>query len=77
MIKTRAGDIIVPGRFLRLGEVRHLTGLSTSTIYAMVAAGTFPKNFKLTSKIVGWLERDIAAWQRDRIKERDGSSEAA
>jgi predicted DNA-binding transcriptional regulator AlpA len=33
----------VPFQFLRLAAVKQLTGLSTSTIYRMQAAGEFPR----------------------------------
>jgi predicted DNA-binding transcriptional regulator AlpA len=34
-------------RFLRLREVKHVTGLGGSTIYAMVSDGRFPKPTKI------------------------------
>ena len=34
---------ITPARFLRLPEVRQLMGISTSSLYRMMAAGEFPR----------------------------------
>ncbi|QND60322.1 helix-turn-helix transcriptional regulator [Mesorhizobium huakuii] len=56
---------------LRRHEVERVTGLPRSTIYARIKEGTFPKQVKLSAKSVGWLERDIAAWQQARIEARD------
>lgn len=62
---------------LRRADVERATGLSRSTLYDLMATGRFPRPIKLGGKAVGWLERDILAWQRDRIAERDGAREVA
>lgn len=49
-------------RILRLPEVMSRTGLSRSSIYAKVEAGTFPRQQKLGVKIVGWYESDVSEW---------------
>ena len=54
-------------RLLRLPEVRHLTGLSTSTLYALMADGTFPRPVKLTERSVAWPERLVADWISTRL----------
>jgi prophage regulatory protein len=56
---------------LRRDEVERATGLPRSTIYAKIASGEFPKSIKLGARSVGWLEQDIAAWQKARIDQRD------
>lgn len=59
-------------RFLRLAAVKEKTGLTaSSTIYAFVAQGLFPKPIKLGPRAVAWDEAEIEAWQEQRIKERD------
>ncbi len=58
-------------RILRLSEVEDATGYGKSTIYAKVAAGDFPKPIPLGARAVGWLETEIAEWQRTRIEARD------
>jgi prophage regulatory protein len=50
----------------RRPAVLELTGLSTSTLYAMMAEGTFPKPLKLGARAVGWRESDLAGWQQER-----------
>lgn len=49
-------------RILRRPEVQSRTGLSRSTIYAAVAAGTFPEPVKLGVRAIGWREHEVAAW---------------
>lgn len=58
-------------RIIRRGELKAVTGYSIAQIYNLIADGTFPKPIPLGKRAVGWLERDIAAWQATRIAERD------
>lgn len=51
---------------LRRPDVQNITGLSRSTIYAMMAEGEFPKPIKLGKRAVGWREADVAAWLESR-----------
>jgi len=49
-------------RIIRLPEVMRLVGLGKSTIYEMIAKGTFPRPVSLGSRAVGWKAGDIWAW---------------
>jgi prophage regulatory protein len=60
-------------RILRRPEVLARTGLARSTIYAMIAAGTFPRPIRLGVKAVGWSETEITAWLDARKAERDAA----
>jgi len=51
----------------RLPKVIQKTGLSRSTIYALLSRGEFPKPIKLSPRTIGWLESDIDAWLDARI----------
>jgi|MTBAKSStandDraft_2_1061841.scaffolds.fasta_scaffold07377_4 prophage regulatory protein len=64
-----------PSRLIRLPEVIIRVGLSRSTLYARIKAGTFPAPVKLGEKSVAFLESDIDAWIRDRLAEagREGT----
>jgi prophage regulatory protein len=54
---------------LRRKEVQARTGLSRSTIYARVAAGTFPSPIDLGGgRAVGWVDAEIEAWVQSRIQ---------
>jgi prophage regulatory protein len=62
-------------RFLRRQDVERITGLSRSSIYEKMAAGTFPKQVKLAQQTVGWIEAEVVAWMAARIAERnDGTA---
>jgi prophage regulatory protein len=52
---------------LRREDVERVTGLPRSSLYAKIAAGEFPKPIKLGIRASGWLEEDVAGWQRARI----------
>ena len=49
-------------KILRRPVVQEITSLPTSTLYAKIAEGTFPKPLKLGKRSVGWRESDIRAW---------------
>ncbi len=51
-----------PVRFLRLPEVKARTGLSTSSIYAKISAGTFPKQIAIGPNTAAWIESEIDAY---------------
>lgn len=55
---------------LRLPEVKKMTGLSRSSIYAMVANKSFPKPIKLGERAVGWLETEVAEWIASKLQSR-------
>lgn len=56
--------------FIKIAEVRKMTGLSTSTIYERMMDGSFPRQVKLGPRAVAWVKSDVQAW----IKERIGSA---
>lgn len=60
-------------KILRRKQVEERVGLSCSTIYAGIAAGTFPKPIQLGAQSVGWLESDIDTWLRERIAASRGN----
>ncbi len=47
---------------LKLRAVKSRTGLSRSTLYLRIAQGTFPKQIRLGTRAVGWVEDEIEAW---------------
>jgi prophage regulatory protein len=62
-----------PRKILRLAQVRERTGLSTSSIYAKIAAGTFPKQVPLGPHSVGWVDQEIDAHNEACIAARDAA----
>lgn len=53
-------------KILRRPAVEAVTGLSRSSIYAMMAEGRFPKPVRLGKRAVGWTEQTIAEWLGSR-----------
>ena len=53
--------------FLRRRTVETKTGLSRSTIYARIAAGTFPKPVRIGLRSVAWLQSDVEQWMADQV----------
>jgi prophage regulatory protein len=51
---------------LRLPEVIKITGLSRSSIYAMIEKEQFPKQVSLGLRAVGWRYTDIEDWITSR-----------
>ena len=47
---------------LRRHQVQQRTGLSRSTLYQYIKAGTFPAPVQLGPRAVGWLDSDISDW---------------
>lgn len=58
-------------RIIRLSELRHKTGLATSTIYELIQQNKFPKQVRLSSRSIGWSEREIDQWIEDRLNSRE------
>ena len=56
-------------RFLRLQEVRRITGMSRSWIYDAIRRGDFPAPIPLSARAVAWDSAAIADWQARRIEQ--------
>jgi prophage regulatory protein len=54
-----------PDRILRLNSVLDRTGLSRSTLYRKVQAGTFPKQIRIAVRCAGWRESAVNEWIQD------------
>lgn len=55
------------GQVLRLPDVISKTGVSRSTIYSMMDAGSFPKSIPLGGHSIGWLEADVDSWIENQV----------
>ena len=53
-------------RILRRPDIEELTGLSRSTIYAMISEGTFPRPVRLGKRAVGWPASQVEEWLLSR-----------
>lgn len=66
-----------PDRFLRLRAVLARTGLSRSTLYRKMDAGTFPQNVRISTRCAGWRESAVEAWMSNPVvyEAGDGAAE--
>lgn len=64
------GAALAARNLIRLGEVQKRTALSRSSIYAKVAAGTFPRPVKQGASSV-WVDTEVQAWIDALISARD------
>lgn len=63
-------------RFIRLGDVKQLTGLSRSSIYQFIAKRKFPKQLKLGERAVAWDASEVQKWMLNRLKESQATNHA-
>jgi prophage regulatory protein len=63
-----------PETIFRMPDLERVTGYKAPTIWEKVREGSFPRPIKLGGRASGWLGSEIAAWQRQRIAERDGDA---
>jgi prophage regulatory protein len=60
----------------RRAQVLSVTGLCSSNLYALIAAGEFPRPITLSGvssrrPAVGWINSEVQAWIEQRIAQRD------
>ena len=58
------GDVVAV--LLRLPAVMHVTGLSRSTLYRLIADEQFPRPVRLGPRAVAWRRSDVEAWSEAR-----------
>jgi len=51
-----------PDRILRLNAVLDRTGLSRSTLYRKIQAGSFPRQVAISTRCAGWRESAVSDW---------------
>lgn len=64
--------------FLRLPELKSVTGLSKSSLYALIRAKSFPSPVQLGPRTVAWVRSEVRQWAAERIsKSRSASPDTA
>jgi prophage regulatory protein len=58
-------------RFLKEKDVRQRVALSRTTIWRQVQAGTFPRPVRVGECAIAWIESEVDAWMKQRVKDRD------
>jgi prophage regulatory protein len=57
-------------RLIRIGEVKHLTGVSTATLYRKISAKEFPRPVRLGVVARAWPLSEVQDWIAGRIELR-------
>ena len=52
--------------FLRLPELKSVTGLSKSSLYALIRAKSFPAPVQLGPRTVAWVRSEVRQWAAER-----------
>lgn len=58
---------------LRLDEVMKITGLSRSTLYALIKRGEFPQQVPLGPRMVRWKSTDVDSWVAAKIAQAEAA----
>jgi prophage regulatory protein len=53
--------------FLRLPEVKAVTGLSKSSVYALIRERGFPQPVRLGARAVAWVRSEVRQWAAERV----------
>ena len=53
--------------FLRLPEVKEITGLSKSSLYALIREKSFPAPVRLGARAVAWVRSEVRQWASERV----------
>jgi prophage regulatory protein len=53
--------------FLRLPDVKAVTGLSKSSLYELIRANRFPAPVRLGPRVVAWVRSEVKQWAAERI----------
>jgi predicted DNA-binding transcriptional regulator AlpA len=54
--------------FLRLPGVKEITGLSKSSLYALIQEKSFPAPVRLGARTVAWVRSEVRQWAQERIR---------
>jgi prophage regulatory protein len=60
---SRSDDVA----FMRLPEVKAVTGLSKSSLYALIKEKSFPAPVRLGARAVAWVKSEVRQWAAERV----------
>ena len=66
---------ILSERLIRIDEVKHLTGISTATLYRKISAKEFPRPVRLGVVARAWPLSEVQGWIAGRIELRGGRND--
>ena len=53
--------------FIRLPQVKAVTGLSKTSLYALIREKSFPAPVRLGPRAVAWVRSEVRQWAVDRV----------
>lgn len=62
--------------FIRLREVKRITGMGSSYIYEKMKTGDFPCQIKLGPRAVAWIKAEVLAWAMAQVARTRGATPA-
>jgi predicted DNA-binding transcriptional regulator AlpA len=62
-----SSDTLDDVSFLRLPEVKAVTGLSKTSIYELVRSKSFPAPVRLGPRAVAWVRSEVRQWALERV----------
>ena len=57
--------------FLRLPDVKLMSGLGKSSLYDLIRASNFPPPVQLGPRTVAWVRSEVQQWAAERVRLRD------
>lgn len=66
--ERRACSRAAPLQLVRLPEVKAICGLSRSSIYVLIRAGSFPPSIVLCGRTRAWVRHEVESWVAQRIR---------
>ena len=64
----RSGSILGDVTFMRLPEVKAVTGLGKTSIYELIRERSFPAPVRLGPRAVAWVRTEIRQWALERVR---------
>jgi predicted DNA-binding transcriptional regulator AlpA len=61
---SKADDVV----FLRLPDVKAVTGVSKTSLYALIKEKSFPAPVRLGPRAVAWVKSEIRQWAVERVQ---------
>ena len=64
---NKSSSIMDDVTFIRLPEVKAVTGLSKTSLYELIRANSFPAPIHLGTRTVAWVAAEVKQWAAERI----------
>ncbi|MGI0133929.1 MAG: helix-turn-helix transcriptional regulator [Candidatus Micrarchaeaceae archaeon] len=65
---SEGADVLNDVSFLRLPEVKAITGLSKTSIYELIREKRFPPPVRLGPRAVAWVKSEVRQWAVERVQ---------